>query len=309
MRNLALDYFKIFLSVLVVCIHLPFYVDVESEFLYTGYWLFSNGLARIAVPLFLIINGYFINFSSRKEFRNFFFRILVLYFFWMAIYFPFYFDSVSENVSYLLIIILFGYHHLWYLPALLLGASMLFLLNKYFSHKSVLIISILFFFTGVVFQSMYNFYIPTSRVFLFRNFLFFGFPFITIGHLIKVKYIDFSFLANCKAFLVIALAFLLLLFESYLSLLYGLGNDLHLALFVICPFIFTVISRLVIIGQRGFLSVLPNGIYFTHVLFILLYGEFFPFASNIQLFPVIMISSVIFTYFLSLINKRVKYIL
>ena len=47
MRNLSLDYFKVFLAFCVVCLHGGFFYDINEVI---GY-LHVNGLFRIAVPL------------------------------------------------------------------------------------------------------------------------------------------------------------------------------------------------------------------------------------------------------------------
>jgi len=53
-RNPALDYLKIVLSILVIAIHItPLAIyDIEHYI--------RNGIARTAVPVFYIINGYFL---------------------------------------------------------------------------------------------------------------------------------------------------------------------------------------------------------------------------------------------------------
>ena len=65
MRNLSLDYLKVFLAVCVVFLHGGWLYDINEL---VGY-LHVNGLFRIAVPLFFIINGYyFYNISSLSSF-------------------------------------------------------------------------------------------------------------------------------------------------------------------------------------------------------------------------------------------------
>lgn len=54
-RNISLDILKVFLAMLVVLIHCSFLSDYNHLFSY----LIIQGISRIAVPVFFIINGYF----------------------------------------------------------------------------------------------------------------------------------------------------------------------------------------------------------------------------------------------------------
>ncbi len=75
-RNITLDYFKIFLSVLVITIHFhsksaDYYSDLATSFI-------CNGIARIAVPCFFIINGFYLyRLKDRKSIGNYLSKILV----------------------------------------------------------------------------------------------------------------------------------------------------------------------------------------------------------------------------------------
>lgn len=54
-RNIVLDIYKIILSLMVVGIHIRFFYDFNNQI---GYIL-NQGIFRLAVPSFFIINGYF----------------------------------------------------------------------------------------------------------------------------------------------------------------------------------------------------------------------------------------------------------
>jgi fucose 4-O-acetylase-like acetyltransferase len=89
MRNLSIDYLKVALALSVVLLHLNFLrVDLPE----LGFIL-VNGVFRLAVPLFLIITGYyFTQITTFGKFKSWFFRILILYVIWMIFYLPYWFN-------------------------------------------------------------------------------------------------------------------------------------------------------------------------------------------------------------------------
>lgn len=54
-RNLSLDFLKIVLSFFVVGLHCSFLIDVNTD----AYFATVRGIFRLAVPIFLIISGYY----------------------------------------------------------------------------------------------------------------------------------------------------------------------------------------------------------------------------------------------------------
>ncbi|WP_426104712.1 acyltransferase family protein [Massilia sp. TSP1-1-2] len=94
-RNGALDILKIILALMVVGIHASFLTEWSA----VASYLTVNGLFRIAVPIFLLINGYFffqvvVAGTALKWLK----RILILYLVWMAIYLPYWLPDVHQNM-------------------------------------------------------------------------------------------------------------------------------------------------------------------------------------------------------------------
>ena len=54
-RNISLDITKILLACMVVALHVGIFIDLNP----VSYQITVNGLFRIAVPIFFIINGFF----------------------------------------------------------------------------------------------------------------------------------------------------------------------------------------------------------------------------------------------------------
>ncbi|WP_363315977.1 acyltransferase family protein, partial [Chryseobacterium sp.] len=121
MRSLSIDILKIILSFFVVFLHMHVLRDSYPSLSY----VLVNGLFRIAVPVFLIITGYyFFYIDTRDKLRKWLIRIFLLYAIWTVVYIPFWKDD-----RYVLNI-LFGYHHLWYLIGTFFSGIILFNFRK-----------------------------------------------------------------------------------------------------------------------------------------------------------------------------------
>jgi surface polysaccharide O-acyltransferase-like enzyme len=126
-RNITLDYFKLFLSVLVIIIHTPLIFSGNGKEL--SEWLIHDGITRIAVPCFFIINGYFIGeqILDGKFVKKYATRLLFIYIVWTTIYCVNFYD---ESIRRLFVFCLTGYLHLWYVVALIAGTVILYFFKK-----------------------------------------------------------------------------------------------------------------------------------------------------------------------------------
>ncbi|NJM14795.1 MAG: acyltransferase family protein [Bacteroidales bacterium] len=181
-RNIHLDYLKFALSILVVAIHVPIAQNATVSY------FIQDSLPRLAVPVFYIVNGYFLPnmLNGQAKLVRLMKRLLLLYAVWMVIYLPFYFDRFK--VSWLFT----GYHHLWYVAALMEAIMLLWLLKKVLkSERSILIIGLALFFTGWAIQMLriLDCPVPYANVVYVnsftRNFLFLSFPYIAIGYFLR----------------------------------------------------------------------------------------------------------------------------
>ena len=184
-RNIHLDYLKIGLSILVLILHVLTYFKDQSLPAY----LFFNGLARVSVPLFLMINGYFLApiIIDQTKIKKYVGRLLILYTVWMLIYIP-YFPKQGS----LPLLAINGYHHLWYLVSLAEAAVLLFLLKKLKMKNSYLLIASFILFSlgwGIQKTAFFSLPDPISKVINYigisRNFLFLGFPFLMLGYWLR----------------------------------------------------------------------------------------------------------------------------
>lgn len=310
-RNMSIDLLKIILAIFVVLLHCNIFRENYPALTF----LSVHGVFRISVPIFFIINGYFLNkvFMENKIF-NWAKRVFILYLIWMLIYIKLWFSFDSQILIYN---ILDGYHHLWYLRAMLFGGVILFYLKNLSSCK-LIAISFILFLIGVIFQYLFNFNVINleennsyfSNTIIHRNFLFFGFPFITIGYLINREdwgRISIKFRLKQAFFISIVL----IIIESSLNFLFTQqGIDNLFFLILICPTIFIIAlnSKINLEIDSKMIAKISTAIYLTHPLIIYILGAIYNFSSislALLTVPLSIISSVV----LIKLDSRLKFLL
>ncbi len=302
---------------MVVGLHAGFLNDIST----IGAYLTNNGLFRISVPIFLLINGfYFYPILSKSNALYWFKRVLYLYLFWMLFYSYFWFSLSDDTLIELIKIVhtfIIGYFHLWYLSGMIGAAALALMVNK-LSLRLMITIVLFTFTSGVIIQYVGNYHI-SDNIFVdkffnyhwfHRNFLFLAFPFFFIGFLINKFNLQTKISLNLSMVLSI-IGILLLIGESYLNYINPLrdgGFDNFISLLLVCPAIFLVIMNLNLTSKSKQLSFYATGVYFIHPIFLILYRKFSNFEGTSLTFFVI-ISSIIMSYFLIKVNNRVKFIL
>lgn len=317
-RNITLDILKISLAFMVVGLHAGFLSDITS----LGNYLTVNGLFRIAVPIFFIINGfYFYQTVIKENTIQWFKRVLYLYVFWMLFYIYFWFRPSEVSFSEfgkIFTTLIMGYYHLWYLSGMFFAAILVFFIKK-FSNKLILLSLLFTFIVGVFIQygviylscnnHVINEWFGCGR--LHRNFLFFAFPFFIIGFLINKlsihKYVSFR-----NSLILTIIGLILLLSESYFN--YGFidtrarGFDNFASLLLICPALFLLFINSTIQGKSKELALYATAVYFIHPLFISIYQKFTNLDATL-LTLVTILSALISSYLLIKINTKLKFIL
>ena len=114
----ALDRARLAAAVLVVCNH----TSPLSSFTAAGDFFLTRVLARLAVPLFLMISGYFLEWTGWRSVRRLLKKTMALYAAAAALYLPLnlYAGQVTPDLFRKLVTD-GSFYHLWYFPALLLG--------------------------------------------------------------------------------------------------------------------------------------------------------------------------------------------
>jgi surface polysaccharide O-acyltransferase-like enzyme len=321
-RNLSLDILKLIMAFMVIGIHTHFLSDVSTTLNY----LFVNGVFRIAVPVFMIVSGFYFYPILQKHTLNiesYFKRIFILYIFWTAFYSYFWVKWLPASSHFLLIFwenFIIGYHHLWYLSGLLGATAVLY----FFRQKSSLFIAasaITFFLIGVGIQYISYYHLISHKslyCWMYRNFIFFSYPFLCIGYLIsKHDYHNKVSLNLAKLLLIVGL--LTLLLESFFNYTHRLQNsldgfDILFSLILVCPAIFVFFIKQRMIGNSKEISLYATALYLIHpcvqnVLGFINRKYELNFIDGYYIFILVSVFAVLFAYFLIKINKRFSYIL
>ena len=312
-RNISLDILRLFMSFFVIGVHAKFLSDVHPVAAY----LSINGIFRMSVPIFLLISGFY-SFSAFENGRNraWFKRVLYLYIFWMLFYAYFWLNPQGETLqaSYIIETLLNGYAHLGYIAGLL-GAGLLLYVMKGL-RTSILVASIVMtFFAGVGLEYFYNTQTLSpalseflSNYWVSRNFLFYSFPFLMMGYLIR----KCSFHRKISLPIAVVASLIgvsLLLSESYTN--YRMNVDFVdnlAALFIACPAIFLLFTKLDIRGASKQLALYSVGIYFIHTFVLIVLLK----LTNLQPTPLSLVAfagSAAAAYVLIQLRKRLPFII
>ena len=232
--------------------------------------------------------------EQKAYYKKWSLRIGKMYLVWSLIYFFFvlvgWFDnglSWQQPIGYLHRAIVFStYATIWFLPALWVGVSICYLLKRHCTGKTLLIMMLLLIIVGNLFGSYTNLLIKDpllntfnewyKNVFItWRNGLFNGAPFVSIGVLLaEEKGKALGKKANLFLALLFGCAFLV---EAFLITRYHYSSATDMG-FMLAPAIFFLLSwllqvdveqrplwrharnlsMLVFLGQRLFLSALPD---------------------------------------------------
>jgi len=315
-RSLSLDILKIILALMVVGIHSGFLSDISA----LGRYLTTAGLFRIAVPIFFVINGFFFFSVPPEKIVTWFKRVIILYLFWTLVYIGYWFRAETINLFEIVRVIktiLVGHEHLWYLPAMV-GAALVLLPLRKLTTPALLTIALVLYFIGLSIQYLGNYHVVANTSidkilnshFVYRNFLFFAFPFFAIGYLLRRAEIYKKFsLASIVSMTIIAVT--LLLIENYLDFKFQVaskGFDIFLFLILVCPLVFITALKLDIRGESKTLALYSTGIYFIHPLFISLVKTYADMGGTL-LTLVVAILATLAAWLLIKINAKLKFIL
>lgn len=206
-KNLGgLDHFKLIAAFLVVAIH----TSPLTSFNMNMDFLLTRILARVAVPFFFMVTGYFVlapyvleNEKNIKRILEFFKKTGKLYLIAIAIYLPVNFYAgqlVNIDICDLIRMLFFDgtLYHLWYLPASIMGVAIVIILCRVISYKGAFVISVLLYLTGLLGDSYYGLindgtwlwsvYDVMFEIFSYtRNGIFFAPIFLLMGALLKRK--------------------------------------------------------------------------------------------------------------------------
>ncbi|MBD9551814.1 acyltransferase family protein [Pantoea sp. PNT01] len=151
-------------------------------------YLLTQSMARIAVPFFFIAAGYYSPSNPMSsDIKKNFFRLTCLYIAWCIFYLPFEISdiamkplSASGYALESLYILVKGWRHLWFMPALIIGMVIYYFLH---AHKRLYLIALSLYLIGFILQLRIEH--GEYSILFYRNFLTFGFPQIVLGAALK----------------------------------------------------------------------------------------------------------------------------
>ncbi|MDH6309910.1 surface polysaccharide O-acyltransferase-like enzyme [Dysgonomonas sp. PFB1-18] len=309
-RNITLDYTKLALIMLIISGH----SDISDYGLFG--WFFSDGFARVTVPLFLIVNGYYFAdiAHDKAKVKKYLSRLLIIYVTWTVIYFPFVWYMTGGGKKLILINLFTGYYHLWYIASLI-GAALLIYLTHKCNMKVMLITAYVLFLIGYVIQKIYlldvHIYMYPTIV---RTFLFMGFPFMFAGYYIKKNNLEEkAFFKSTGMVVLAAVLMVLLLVESTFVYYFKLNevnpakDEIYFVVPFLCPLLFLTVLKYskYEVGGDGYMSKMVSSIYFVHILAIfIITGS--PYKAEIVMFPIYFFLSVLMSAVILELNKRFR---
>jgi len=279
-------------------------------------YIFVDGIFRVAVPGFLLINGYFFYHSIKSNrYKKWLIRVTLIYIIWMIIYSYFWLD-ISKPPKEILKTVLFGYWHLWYLNAVVIAGILTYILRN-LPVKTLLVISLMLYLIGLFIEYGGTYHIAKSQKIDtllnwtpgHRNFLFLGFVFFNIGFLINKTKI-YKHIKSSTVGFVIVISFILLIAEAYINFK-NLGNvhfDNLLFLLFLTPAIFIALLQMGLKSDTAYLSTLATAIYLIHPLFIMSLKQVIM-TDNPIFTPLIYLFAVAGGVVLIYLNRRFKYLL
>lgn len=159
-RNPVIEYMKLLCAFLVVAIHVSPLQSINE----TADFVFTRIIARIAVPFFFMVSGYYV-LSNCKSHKGKVLRFLkktgILYLAATLLYVPVnIYAGAYENISFGQVCrdLLFDgtFYHLWYLPGVMLGMVLCLFLVRTLGEKGAFIISVILYVLGLLGDSYYG---------------------------------------------------------------------------------------------------------------------------------------------------------
>lgn len=160
----GLDYFKIVAALLVIAIHTSPLASINTA----ADFVLTRVIARIAVPFFLMVTGYFIlpqylfdGSADYTKIRRFLKKTLLLYAVAILLYLPVniyagHFRGAGAYDIFRMIVFDGTLYHLWYLPASALGMMLVFLVGRKLPFPGVAAMALVLYCIGLFGDSYYG---------------------------------------------------------------------------------------------------------------------------------------------------------
>lgn len=330
----ALDIAKFMSAFLVICIHIGPLLDINE----TANFVLVQIIARIAVPLFFIISGYlfFAKLDNEREWndyanvtalKHYVFRLGKLYLIWSIFYLPFNYLLVRGDGLHAMTFLRYlrdffftgSYYHLWFLPALMVAVCAVYVLRRYVSLTTTIIISALLYLIGMlgnVYPQMieelpyigraYHYYIQLFVT--TRNGIFFGMLFISLGAYFAQGRMVVS-RSTLGPFIGFVLSLCALFGECFFLREQGYMHDLASMYLMLVPTVAFLFITLLSIDLKvkelyKTLRVLSLLIYVSHLMFVVVVTALFPTMNALLQYGIVALSSLLFALIIYTLAKH-----
>lgn len=286
---------QVILCVMVVLIHTRPFISYPSVDAIT-----SNGIFRIAVPLFFLMNGYFFNFE-RVQVVSKVKKTLVLYIFLLMLFSPFWINLTTPygTIKSIIYNVVIGWHHLWYLSSLIVASIVIYIMRSRL--VSLFIFSIILFIASYAVQNAYLLFDGAifeklnHKPFIYRNAFTFAIPFMLIGVYIRKS-------ENLKVSPLMISASLMLMFAevatfALLEKKSGMARDLYLTLLFTAPILFLMFKNI----SLSFEEKVSGRVYFYHPI-----SEMTFKSAGYDGGFIISISTIVFAFMFAIIIDKMK---
>lgn len=303
-RNSLIDITKLIMAFLIVALHCNILNDQD---VYLSYYM-KEGLCRIAVPLFLMFSGFYLFKSVEvNQIKKWLKKIIILYFIWMVIYSPFWFNIKSvEYIKETLLILSTGYFHLWYVLSLFISSYLLYLIKDHV--KLIIFFALSFIAMSILIQYAINYNVfPELKnnpilwkhhEITYRN-VFMVFPFLSVGFLYHKYKEKVKNISNIKVLLIMLMTLIFALYELNYNYVNSdiVSFDVMLWLIIFSPLLFLYLINIKHnLKYSDKISSIANGIFFSHILFFQLFNS--KIEGTISLTLVVFVSAMVFSIIL-----------
>lgn len=181
----SIDVLKLIVATGVVWAH----AMLLSQQISVAAYVFGQGLARTLVPTFAVLSGFLFHSTLRHgRARGWLIKLGLFYLFWLVLYLPIWWPDAPTPGSFVLEMV-FGPIHLWYMAALMLALLMLRVVLLLAGDDSrgrrwLLGLGLLCLLCGTALQAVDFFTDVTLSIHVWRNGVFFEFPFVVVGYLV-----------------------------------------------------------------------------------------------------------------------------
>ncbi len=308
---LNIDIVRFLATILVIANHTSPFLKLNKNFDF----FITRVLARITVPLFFMISGYFCLTKDKNHIKSYTNKILKIYFFCIILYIPVNIYTkkyLPFNLIYIIrdIFINGTFYHLWYFPALILGLWVTYYLIKKLGDKKAFIITLILYIIGLLGDSYYgitasseilkNIYNIIFKISDYtRNGLFFAPIFLFLGYFSK---------PNKNNLLYSLIFFIFMILEAFI--LNNLNCQRHDSMYIfLIPTMYFLFSYLIYNKKTNKqIRNIATKIYIFHPLFIILIRfignlfniKFIIINNNLILFIIVTILTTIFSILLEI---------